>query len=72
MQVVYNANKLSSLVGEKKKKQNWLDFYQLRYSRNQSRRPIVKVFFIPNLLVPFRRIFLLYGSDIFLEGFGLK
>ncbi|XAR55354.1 hypothetical protein NMG60_11035405 [Bertholletia excelsa] len=41
-QVVYNANKLSNLVEEKKKKENWLDFYQLKYSRNQSTRPSIK------------------------------
>ncbi|KAF4382688.1 hypothetical protein F8388_015516 [Cannabis sativa] len=45
-QVVCNANKLSSLVKEKKKVQNWLDFYQLRYLRNQSKRPIVKTSFL--------------------------
>ncbi|KAM6572605.1 hypothetical protein CsatA_016685 [Cannabis sativa] len=45
-QVVCNANKLSSLVKEKKKVQNWLDFYQLRYLRNQSKRPIVKTGFL--------------------------
>ncbi|PON84521.1 Calcium-dependent channel [Trema orientale] len=45
-QVVYNANKLSSLVEEKKRVQNWLDLYQLRYSRNQSMRPVVKPGFL--------------------------
>ncbi|KAF3443437.1 hypothetical protein FNV43_RR13119 [Rhamnella rubrinervis] len=45
-QAVYNATKLSSLVNEKKIKQNWLDFYQLRYSRNQSTRPFVKTGFL--------------------------
>ncbi|XP_024928186.3 calcium permeable stress-gated cation channel 1 isoform X4 [Ziziphus jujuba] len=45
-QVVYNANKLSNLVHEKKKKQNWLDFYQLRYSRKPSARPFVKTGFL--------------------------
>lgn len=43
MQVVYDAKKLSKLVEEKKKMQNWLDFYQLKYSRNQSKRATVKV-----------------------------
>jgi len=43
MQVVYNANKLSDLVKEKKKIQNRLDYYQLKYSRNQSKRPFSKV-----------------------------
>lgn len=45
-QVVYNANKLSKLVNEKKKFQNWLDFYQLKYSRNQSKRPAAKTGFL--------------------------
>jgi lysine-specific demethylase 3 len=43
MQVVCNANKLASLVKKRKKKQNWLDYYQLKYSRNQSQRPQMKV-----------------------------
>ena len=43
MQIVYDANKLSKLVEEKKKMQNWLDFYQLKRSRNQSKRVTVKV-----------------------------
>ncbi|XP_027155717.1 CSC1-like protein At3g21620 [Coffea eugenioides] len=41
-QVVYNANKLSELVNEKKNNQNWLDYHQLKYARNQSRRPTSK------------------------------
>ncbi|XP_024033050.1 CSC1-like protein At3g21620 isoform X1 [Morus notabilis] len=45
-QVVYNANKLSHLVNEKKKTQNWLDFYQLRFSRNESKRSMVKTGFL--------------------------
>lgn len=43
LQVVYNANNLSKLVDEKKKFQNWLDYYQLKYSRNPSKRPKTKV-----------------------------
>lgn len=43
MQIVYDANKLSKLVEEKKKMRNWLDFYQLKYSRSQSKRATVKV-----------------------------
>lgn len=43
MQVVYNANRLSELVNKKKKLQNWLDFYQLKYSRHPSRKPSLKV-----------------------------
>ncbi|XAR53807.1 hypothetical protein NMG60_11022493 [Bertholletia excelsa] len=45
-QVVYNANKLAKLVKEKKSKQNWLDYYQLKYSRNQSKRPVMKTGFL--------------------------
>ncbi|KAJ9170049.1 hypothetical protein P3X46_018185 [Hevea brasiliensis] len=45
-QVVYNANKLSELVNKKKKMQNWLDFYQLKYSRNQSKKPSLKTGFL--------------------------
>ncbi|KAL5569150.1 hypothetical protein UlMin_025725 [Ulmus minor] len=45
-QVVYDANKLSHLVNEKKNTHNWLDFYQLRYFRNQSKRSIVKTGFL--------------------------
>ncbi|XP_071726043.1 CSC1-like protein At3g21620 isoform X2 [Rutidosis leptorrhynchoides] len=42
-QVVYNANALSCLVNEKKTKQNWLDYYQLKYSRSdKSKRPSIK------------------------------
>ncbi|KAL2495431.1 Calcium permeable stress-gated cation channel 1 [Forsythia ovata] len=45
-QVVFNANKLAQLVKEKKSKQNWLDYYQLKYSRNQSKRPMTKTGFL--------------------------
>ncbi|KAF7036495.1 hypothetical protein CFC21_047148 [Triticum aestivum] len=45
-QVVYNANKLAKLVKEKKKMQNWLDYYQLKYERNTSKRPTVKTGFL--------------------------
>ncbi|XP_074307471.1 protein OSCA1-like [Silene latifolia] len=41
-QVVYNANKLAKLVEERKKKQNWLDYYQLKYSRKHDIRPTTK------------------------------
>ncbi|XP_062232345.1 CSC1-like protein At3g21620 [Phragmites australis] len=41
-QVVYNANKLADLVEEKKKMQNWLDYYRLKYERNPSERPTTK------------------------------
>jgi hypothetical protein len=43
LQVVYNAKKLSSLVAKKKKQQNWLDYYENKYSRNQTTRPTKKV-----------------------------
>ncbi|PPD93881.1 hypothetical protein GOBAR_DD09102 [Gossypium barbadense] len=42
-QLVYNANKLSELVNEKKKIQNWLDFYQNKYKRNPLKRPSLKI-----------------------------
>lgn len=42
-QVVYNANKLSDLVEEKKKKQNWFDYYELKFSRKPDERPMTKV-----------------------------
>ncbi|KAL6621222.1 hypothetical protein ACP70R_033654 [Stipagrostis hirtigluma subsp. patula] len=45
-QVVYNANKLAKLVEEKKKMQNWLDYYQLKYERNTSKRPTTKTGFL--------------------------
>ncbi|KAL5101650.1 hypothetical protein RYX36_005977 [Vicia faba] len=45
-QVVYDAKKLSSLVAMKKKKQNWLDYYELKYSRKQSIRPTIKTGFL--------------------------
>ncbi|KAF8031458.1 hypothetical protein BT93_D0617 [Corymbia citriodora subsp. variegata] len=45
-QVVYNANKLAQLVQKKKKMQNWLDYYQLKYTRNNSIRPFTKTGFL--------------------------
>ncbi|KAK9151617.1 hypothetical protein Syun_009926 [Stephania yunnanensis] len=44
--VVHNANTLAKLVKKKKKMQNWLDFYQLKYSRNPSERPTTKTGFL--------------------------
>ncbi|KAI4341012.1 hypothetical protein MLD38_025789 [Melastoma candidum] len=41
-QVVYNANNLSNLADEKKTLENWLDYYQLKYNRNPSKRPTTK------------------------------
>ncbi|CAM8989036.1 unnamed protein product [Rhodiola kirilowii] len=45
-QVVYDANILSELVSEKKKFQNWLDYYRGKYSRNQTKRPLTKTGFL--------------------------
>ncbi|XVE87740.1 hypothetical protein DITRI_Ditri19aG0012000 [Diplodiscus trichospermus] len=45
-QVVYNANKLAKLVKKRKSKQNWLDYYQLKYSRNNAKRPLMKTGFL--------------------------
>ncbi|KAJ7967731.1 Calcium permeable stress-gated cation channel 1 [Quillaja saponaria] len=45
-QVVYNANKLAKLVKKKKKMLNWLDYYQIKYSRNRSERPNMKTGFL--------------------------
>ncbi|KAG9160316.1 hypothetical protein Leryth_026139 [Lithospermum erythrorhizon] len=44
-QVVLNTNQLSELVKEKKKKQNWLDYYQLKYARNQTQK-LIKIGFL--------------------------
>ncbi|XP_031130362.1 calcium permeable stress-gated cation channel 1-like [Ipomoea triloba] len=43
-QVVCNANKLAKLLKQKASKQNWLDYYQLKYSRggDMSKRPMMK------------------------------
>uniref|UniRef100_A0A2P2MMJ4 Uncharacterized protein MANES_14G031800 n=1 Tax=Rhizophora mucronata TaxID=61149 RepID=A0A2P2MMJ4_RHIMU len=45
-QVVCNANNLAKLVKKKKRLQNWLDYYQLKYSRNLSQRPVMKTGFL--------------------------
>ncbi|KAL8142733.1 hypothetical protein V2J09_015765 [Rumex salicifolius] len=45
-QAVYDANKISELVDKKKKMENWLDYYQLKYARNQSGRPTTKTGFL--------------------------
>ncbi|GLT94075.1 hypothetical protein SLE2022_118350 [Rubroshorea leprosula] len=45
-QVVYNANRLSELVNEKKKTHNWLDYYQNKYSRHPDRKPSIKTGFL--------------------------
>ncbi|GAA0155446.1 hypothetical protein LIER_13173 [Lithospermum erythrorhizon] len=44
-QVVLNTNQLSELVKEKSKKQNWLDYYQLKYARNQTQK-LIKIGFL--------------------------
>ncbi|KAL2931329.1 Calcium permeable stress-gated cation channel 1 [Bienertia sinuspersici] len=43
---VYNANKLAKLVEEKKKKQNWYDYYELKFSRKPDQRPMTKTGFL--------------------------
>lgn len=45
-QIVYNANKLAKLVEKKKQMQNSLDYYQLKYERNPSKRPTSKTGFL--------------------------
>ncbi|TXG46943.1 hypothetical protein EZV62_026237 [Acer yangbiense] len=45
-QVVVNANKLAKLVKQKKKKQNWLVYYEHKYSRNNATRPFMKTGFL--------------------------
>lgn len=70
MQVIYNANKLAKLVKEKKSKQNWLDYYELKYSRNQSKRPVKKVP-LWNVMSPTNSISrVLYFMLLFSYSFG--
>ncbi|KAJ0080787.1 hypothetical protein Patl1_09953 [Pistacia atlantica] len=38
---VYNANKLAKMVKEKKRLQNWLDYYQNKRERNNSKGPVM-------------------------------
>lgn len=45
-QVVYNANKLAKLVKKKEKLKNWLDYYQIKYSRHPEKRPTTKEGFL--------------------------
>ncbi|KAH7545698.1 calcium permeable stress-gated cation channel 1 [Ziziphus jujuba] len=45
-QVVYDANKLAKLVKKKKKMQNWLVYYRNKFSRNDSKRPMMKTGFL--------------------------
>ncbi|CAO2839700.1 unnamed protein product [Amaranthus hypochondriacus] len=44
-QVVYNANKLASLVEKKKSLENWLTYYQNKYERKPSKKPTTKTGF---------------------------
>ncbi|KAL8100838.1 CSC1-like protein At4g02900 isoform X1 [Apium graveolens] len=44
-QVVYNANRLATLVENKKSLHNWLTYYQNKYERNPSKKPAVKTGF---------------------------
>ncbi|XP_031262306.1 calcium permeable stress-gated cation channel 1-like isoform X2 [Pistacia vera] len=45
-QLVINANKLAKLVKKKKKMQNWQVYYQNKYERNNSKRPVMKTGFL--------------------------
>ncbi|XP_042475228.1 CSC1-like protein At4g02900 isoform X1 [Macadamia integrifolia] len=44
-QVVYNANELAALVEERKSLQNRLNYYQNKYDRNLTKRPMTKTGF---------------------------
>ncbi|KAL0389534.1 UNVERIFIED_CONTAM: CSC1-like protein [Sesamum calycinum] len=44
-QVIYNANKLASLVEKKKSLLNWRTYYETRYERNPKNRPMTKTGF---------------------------
>ncbi|KAK4418243.1 CSC1-like protein [Sesamum alatum] len=44
-QVIYNANKLASLVEQKKSLLNWRTYYETRYERNPKSRPMTKTGF---------------------------
>lgn len=45
-QVVHNANELAKLVNKKKNMNNRLDYYELKYSRDQLKRPTTKLGFL--------------------------
>ncbi|KAF1898245.1 hypothetical protein Lal_00033011 [Lupinus albus] len=45
-QVVYNANKLASIVASKKKLQNWYLYYQNKYEKDPSKRPTTRTGFL--------------------------
>jgi len=43
IQAVYNANKFAKLAKRRDRLQNWLDYYQLKFERNPSKRATVRV-----------------------------
>ncbi|XP_061341346.1 CSC1-like protein At4g02900 [Gastrolobium bilobum] len=45
-EVVYNANKLASIVAKKKKLLNWYVYYQNKYERDPSKRPTTRTGFM--------------------------
>ncbi|KAJ0018241.1 hypothetical protein Pint_09804 [Pistacia integerrima] len=45
-QMLINANKLDKLVKKKKRVQNCLDNYQIKYSKDPSKRPVMKTGFL--------------------------
>ncbi|KAK7396355.1 hypothetical protein VNO78_17294 [Psophocarpus tetragonolobus] len=45
-QVVYNANKLASIVAKKNKLKNWYVYYQNKYERDPSKRPTTRAGFM--------------------------
>ncbi|XP_078438188.1 hyperosmolality-gated Ca2+ permeable channel 1.8-like isoform X3 [Wolffia australiana] len=45
-QVVYNANQFSNLVKKKENLQNLLDYYQHKFDRNPSKKPMKKIGFL--------------------------
>lgn len=40
--MAYNATKLSKIVKERDKAQNWLDYFELKHKRNAATRPMTK------------------------------
>lgn len=41
-QMAYNVTKLSKIVKERDKAQNWLDYFELKQKRNPATRPMTK------------------------------
>lgn len=41
--MAYNANKLTKIVKERDKAENWLDYFQIKHQRNPTMRPMTKV-----------------------------